>query len=586
MLFRDLADALEKIEATSSRLEMTAILAEVFSNAKPKEVGKLVYLIQGRVAPPHAGIEVGMGEKFVERAIAATTGYSLKDVEKKFKEKGDLGLVAEEFVKNKRQQSLSREELSVGKVFDSFMKIAESSGAGSQELKVRLLSELFNSASKVEAKYIARFPLNQLRLGVGDPTVLDAFSTLRRGDKSLREELERAYNLCNDLGLVARTLFEEGEEGIRKFKVRVFSPIRPALAERLPSAQEIIDKLGECIVESKYDGFRCQVHKKGDTVKLYSRRLEETTKMFPEIVDAVKKQVKAGEAVFEGEALAFNEESGEYLPFQVTIQRKRKHGVKEMADEFPLKLFAFDLLYADGKDYSVEEFEKRREALGKLIGKGETIRLSDAIRAKNAKELEEYFEDRVSKGLEGIIAKDLKQRYVAGARKFAWIKLKRSYKGELADTIDVAIAGYYLGKGARTEFGFGGLLAAVYDDENDSFNTIAKIGSGFSEGQMKELKETLSHIKTKDNSKPKRVNSLVEPDFWVEVKFVVTVSADEITRSPVHTCGKRGEAPGFALRFPRMVSDGIRADKAPEDATTEGEIIRLFEMQKRTRMSE
>ncbi|MBI5159594.1 ATP-dependent DNA ligase [Candidatus Micrarchaeota archaeon] len=584
MLFKELAEAYEKIEATAGRLEMTAILAELFSKAKASDVAIIVYLTQGRVAPPHEGIEVGIGEKFVERAIAGTTGYSLKEVGKKFKEKGDFGLVAEELAGKKKQQSLASEELSVEKVFESFMKIAKSSGAGSQELKVKLLGELLNSASSVEARYIARFPLDQLRLGVGDPTILDAFSQLKRGDKSLREELERAYNLCNDLGLVARVLLEEGEEGIRRFKVRAFSPIRPALAERLSSAEEIIEKLGECVVESKYDGFRCQVHKKGDKVKLYSRKLEETTKMFPEIVEAVKKQVKANEAVFEGEALAFNEESGEYLPFQVTIQRKRKHGVKEMAEEFPLKLFAFDLLYADGKDYTVEVFEERRKKLGEMIGKGGEIKLSEAKRVKTAKELEDYFEDRVSKGLEGIVAKDLKQKYVAGARKFAWIKLKRSYKGELADTLDVVVLGYYLGKGARTEFGFGGLLAGVYDEKNCEFKTIAKIGSGFTEEQMKELEKELEKIKVK--AKPKNVNSLLEPDVWVEAKFVVTVSADEITRSPVHSCGKKGEAQGYALRFPRMVGSGIRSDKAPQDATSEKEVIKLFGMQKRTQKSE
>ncbi|MCX6777647.1 MAG: ATP-dependent DNA ligase, partial [Candidatus Micrarchaeota archaeon] len=397
------------------------------------------------------------------------------------------------------------------------------------------------------------------------------------GDKSMREELERAYNLCSDLGLVAKTLFTNPGE-IANFKVKLFSPIRPALAERLPTAEEIIKKIGKCSVEAKYDGFRCQVHKKGGQIELFSRKLERTTRMFPEIVEAAK-QLKATDLILEGEALAYSESTGQYYSFQFTIQRKRKHGIDAMAEQFPLRLFAFDLLYADGEDYTRKPYSERRKALAGIVGKkGGVIQLSDAIITDKAKELENYFNDSVSKGLEGIIAKDLNSPYVAGARKFAWIKLKRSYQGELADTVDVVIVGYYLGKGKRAEFEFGGLLCAVYDSDEDRFKTIARIGSGFSEEQMKNLQELLS--KTKTGVRPPRLDSKVTPDFWVEPKFVITVSADEITRSPMHTCGMSGNT-GYALRFPRMVGD-IRTDKSPEDATTVSEILQMFDMQKKT----
>lgn len=583
MQFSQVAEAFKKIEETSGRLEMTDILAELLKKSSPDEAKQLAYFSQGLIAPTFEGTEVGMGEKFVEQAIALASGHGKTTVEKEYQKTGDLGLVAEKMLENKKQTSLYSEELSLNKVFSSLVKIGKTSGQGSQEQKIKMLAELLNNASPVEARYIARMPVNKLRLGIGDPTVLDALSVARKGDKSLRPELERAYNLCSDLGRVAFEFVGGGEEAMRKFTIQPMNPIRPALAERLASAEEIIEKIGRCRVEAKYDGFRCQVHKNGEKVEIFSRRLERMTAMFPELVEAVKK-INAKEAVFEGEALAYNEESGEYQPFQTTIQRKRKHGVKEMAEEFPLRLFAFELLYADGRDYTREPYAERRRQLERIIAGGTEILMSESIETENASELEKFFEDCVSRGLEGIIAKDLKQPYVAGARKFAWIKLKRSYKGELADTIDVVVIGYYRGKGARSEFKFGGLLTAVYEEQKDVFRTIAKIGTGFSEEQMKQFQELLSKETVK--KKPARVEAIVEPDFWVEPLHVVTVRADEISRSPMHTCGKSGETPGFALRFPRIVSDGVRQDKKPEDATTEAEVYTLFEMQKKTKTSE
>jgi len=337
------------------------------------------------------------------------------------------------------------------------------------------------------------------------------------------------------------------------------------------------------LVEAKYDGLRLQVHKKGEKVELYTRRQERVTDMFPDIVEATRKQMsKVKEVIFEGEAIGYTEETGAYLPFQLTIQRKRKYGVEAKAEEIPLKLFAFEVLYLNGKDYTNEPYHKRREELKKLAGeKGETILLSDAINAKNAKELEKFFEQCVERGLEGIIAKDLNAPYTAGARKFAWVKLKRSYAGELAETLDLVIVGYYYGKGKRTEFGFGGMLTAVYDDKNDTYKTIAKVGTGFSELQMGELKEMLEKISTKE--RPKNVEALIEPHVWVHPKYVAVIKADEITKSPTHTCGmkktsKGWEGDGFALRFPRLVQ--LRRDKAAREATTEKEVLELFEQQR------
>lgn len=569
MLFRELADAFGEIEKRSGRLEMTDLLAGIYKQAKAQEVRKLTYLIQGILAPPYEGIDLGMGERFATDAIAQATGYSNREIENEYKKAGDLGIVAETLLKKKKQQALSARELLASDVYDSFLKIAKSGGAGSQSLKIRILSELINNSSPIEGKFIVRYVAGQLRLGIGDPTLLDALSTMRAGDKSLRIELERAYNLCDDLGLVAEIFFTAPEK-IKQFEVQVFKPIRPALAERLATAEAIIEKIGECAVEFKFDGFRMQIHKKGSKVEIYSRKLERITDTYPDVVDAVRK-LKTDEIIFEGEALAFNEKKNRFYSFQETMHRRRKYGIKEAASEYPLFIFAFDLMFANEEDYTQIAYEDRRKKMEKIFPSG-ILKLSERRMAKNGEEIEEIFQESLQKGLEGIMAKDLKAPYVAGARKFAWIKLKKSY-GKSVDTIDAAVVGYYLGKGARADFEFGGILAAVYNPERGKFETVAKIGSGYSEEEMKSFQEMLSEIKTKEA--PRNLDSNLKPDFWVELKYVVEVAFDDITLSPTHTCGAK-EGKGYALRFPRMMR--LRSDKDPKESTTTQEVMEMYEL--------
>ena len=586
MLFEDVAKYYEKLESVSSRLQMIDILTELFKKAKKEELKKLVYMTQGILSPPFEGVETGMAEKLVEIAIATATGFTKEEVEQDFKKRGDLGETAEYFISKTKLKKLASRKFEVSEVFDTMYKIATTSGEGSQEAKIKMLAELLAASSPLEARYIVRFALGTLRLGVGDATILEALSKLVTGERAFKEQLENAYNICSDLGKVADVLAKEGIKGIENFKVQLFSPIRPALAERLPTAEEILEKMhGKCAVESKYDGLRAQVHvdKKSKRVEIFSRRLERLTPMFPEIAKAALEELNAESAIIEGEAIAYNEVTGEFHPFQETIQRKRKHGVEEMSQELPLHLFAFDIMYLNGEGYLDKPYQERRSALEKVVKNKGTILLADRIIATSPKELEKYFEEAIEKGLEGIVAKELNSKYIAGARKFSWIKMKRSYRGELSDTVDLVILGYYLGKGVRAEFKFGGLLCGVYNDKKDVFETITKIGTGFTEEQMKEFKEILDKIKVK--SKPARVISDIEPDFWVEPRYVVTVKADEITRSPTHTCGREGEESGYALRFPRIVGT-IRSDKSPEDATTTKEIIEMFKMQKKEKLEE
>ncbi len=590
MLFKEVADYYNKIEGISSRLEMIDVLTEMFTKAKKSDIKNIIYMTIGSPAPSFQNIDLGIAEKLAEEAIAIATGADKQKIVESFRKTGDLGTTAEQFIANTKLRRITKEKFEINEVFETLLKIAKTGGEGSKDAKIKMLASLLAASSPIEARYIVRFAMGQLRLGAGDATILEALSKAATGDRKFKGKLEEAYNICSDLGLVGETLMKEGEKGIENFKVTLFNPIRPALAERLPTAEEILERMrGKCAVESKYDGLRAQVHldKKNKRVEIFSRRLERMTEMFPEITIAALKEINADKVILEGEAIAYNEATNQFHAFQETMQRKRKYDIKEKSEQLPLHLFAFDLLYLDGESYLNKKYSERRSTLEKIVKGDGTIMLSGMKIVTKAKEIEKYFETMIENGLEGIIAKDLDAPYIAGARKFSWIKMKRSYKGELSDTVDLVIVGYYRGKGIRTEFGFGGLLGAVYNDKRDMFETVTRIGTGFSEKNMQDFKKLLE--KTTTSKKPSRVDSLVEPDFWVEPKYVVTVRADEITKSPMHTAGRHNEGEeelGYALRFPRIVSNGIREDKGPEEATTTKEILEMFKLQRKTKVSE
>ena len=589
MLFRELAESYSRLEEVSSRLKMIEILTEALKAAGKGEIQKIIYMTEGILAPAYEGLDFGIAEKMAEEAIAVATGYTKEQVHSDYKKLGDMGLVAEKLAAASKLRRMRSSQYTVGEVYDTMFKISQLSGQGSKDAKIRMLADVIASSSPLEARYAVRYPLGELRLGAGDSTILEALSVVATGGRAMKAELENAYNICSDLGLVGKAVKEGGADAIKHFRVTLFKPIRPALAERLPTAEQILERMhGKCAVEQKYDGFRCQIHKDGNAVRIFSRRLENTTAMFPDLVKAVQREVRAQRIIFEGEALAYNEATGEFMPFQETIQRKRKHGIAEKIEELPLHLMAFDVMYLEGKDYMHEPYEQRRKALEGVLSKDGIILPTKRIITSSAKELESFFESSVENGLEGIVAKDLQGEYIAGARKFSWIKLKRSYKGELSDTLDLVIVGYYLGKGMRAEFKFGGLLCAVYNDKRDMFETVSRLGTGFTEKQMTELKELLDKVKSK--TKPARVDSLIEPDFWVYPKYVVTVKADEITRSPMHTCGRAKEGDvetGYALRFPRLVGEeAVRSDKSVEEATTTKEVEELFKQQRKVRVGD
>ncbi len=573
MTFGKLAEYFEKLEATSSRLSLIDILTELFSEVDSSEIPMVTYLIQGRVAPFYEATEIGMAEKNVAASMARSYSEDREEILKMYGKMGDLGKVALELGEKCKLKSKG---LTIKEVFEGLLKIAKFSGEGTVENKVSALTELLKQSDGIEAKHLVRIPLGTSRLGIGDPTVLDAFAQAKLGDKSKRKLLEGAYNRVSDLGLIGETLWKGGLISVESLEVTVGRPIRSQLAERLPTPEAILKKFeGQAHVQFKYDGFRVQIHKNGDNVRLFSRNLEETTNSFPDIIEGVLKQVKAKTAILDSEGLAYNIESEEFLPFQQTSSRRRKHGIEEAAKSMPLKAMVFDVMYVNGTSLMDLPVTERIKHLNIIEGTDVLVPQPGEITDK-AERVQELFDAALTQGLEGLIVKRPDSKYEAGARNFNWVKQKRNSSGELKDTVDTVILGYIYGRGKRADFGAGALLVGVYDKDKDEFVTVSRIGTGLTDDEWREIHKRADKIKLAH--KPARVNAILTPSVWIEPKIVIEVLADEITRSPTHTAGKDGDEPGYALRFPRLVKFR-EDDKRAEDSTTVSELIAMYKGQ-------
>ena len=567
----EVAGTFEALERTTSRTEVTRILGQLFRQATGDEAGKLVYLLEGRLGPPFEPVEFGVDEKLILRALAEATGLAPAQVVEVYRRTGDVGSAGEELLRGESQG------LSLADVYDALRAIAEATGPGAQERKVRLLRGLLVRLGGNEARYVLRVVQGRLRLGVGEATVMDALSWAVVGHPELRATVERALNVCSDLGFVARVLLTEGPEALLAIQPRPGRPVRVELAERLPSPQAIVLKLGTVQAEPKYDGLRLELHKDGEKIWLFTRRLEPVTGTLPELASAARRQIQARQAILDGEAVAYNPETCEFHPFQTTVRRKRKLAVEEMEVRFPLRLFVFDLLYLDGEDCIPYPLDERRQKLEAALRwtPDDPIQPTPRVVTGDVATLESYFEEMVQRGLEGLVVKRLDASYQAGQRSFNWVKLKRGYRAELRDTVDVVVVGYLTGRGRRASLGIGSLLGAVYDPRTDRYRTVSKVGSGLTDEEWQGLRARLDEIRVPE--KPRQVDSVTQPDVWVEPRYVVEVQADEITRSPLHTCGKVDGHPGYALRFPRVVR--LRFDRRPQDATTEEEILEMYRAQ-------
>jgi DNA ligase 1 len=575
LTFAALAAQLQRIERTSSRRQLIDLMSDLFGQADAEEVAILAYLLQGRVAPLYEPVEFGLGEKSVLASLASAYGVDRAEVQALYGRLGDLGRVAEKLAGQHPPPEAVEKPPSVAEVFEDLRRIAGLSGSQSVARKMEALVGLLRRLDPAGAKHLVRIPLGTSRLGVGDATILAALARARLGSDKLRPPLEEAYNRTSDLGLIGKTLWHGGLEAVQALPVQVGRPIRPELAERLPSAQAILDRFGgRAHAQRKFDGIRVQIHLDRDQpaerqVRLFSRNLEDLTHAFPEVVQGTLDQVRARSAILDSEALAYNPLTEEFLPFQETTRRRRKHEIAATQADLPLKAMVFDIMYRDGEPLLDRPLLERLEALRGMVRGEKVLQAMPGEVVTDADRLQLVFEDSLSHGLEGLVAKRVDSTYQAGARNFNWVKLKKHSGGALQDTVDTVLLGYFLGRGKRSELGVGALLVGVYDTETDTFVTVSKVGTGLSDAQWAQLRARADGLRV--DSQPARVRATLVPSVWLEPALVVEVLADEITRSPAHTAG-------YALRFPRFVR--LReSDKRPEDATTLKEIEELYQQQ-------
>ncbi len=605
LLIAELAQAFREIEAAPTHRGVTTLLAGLFQRA-PQDAPVLPYLLQGRLGPPFAAPDLGINERGIAQAIAAAAGRPADAVWEEYQRQGDLGVVAEHLLATGSgfPDAPSGEPiggaLSVAQVYRRLVDIATASGKGAREQKVAGLRDLLLQLHGAEIRSVVRIIQGKLRLQIGDATIVYALSVAAVGSTALRAHIARAYSLCADLGLVATILLSSGADALDRIHPSPGRPVLLALAERLPSPEAIIQQLGQVLVEPKYDGLRLQAQKEGEHVWLFTRRLENVTASFPDITRAMQRQVRAQQVVLDGEAIGYDPQTGQVLPFQQTIRRRRIHGVETMASTVPLRYHVFDVLLLEGADCTAWPQRARSQQLraiihrepGQLGQSGQSgqsgqpdqpeqaeqaeqaIHLTPQMETADPAELERFFAAMVGQGLEGVVAKRPDAPYSAGTRTFDWVKFKPEYQAGLRDTFDLVVVGYDRGRGKRAALGIGSLLCAVYDPAHDRFRTVTRVGSGLSDAEWHRLRQRLDATRLPE--KPRQVEADITPDVWVEPRVVLEVLAGGITRSPRHTAGKTGQEPGYALRFPRIVR--IRHDRRPEDATTEAELVALAQL--------
>lgn len=579
MDYSEVAEKYAELEGISGRNEMTRVLADLLKQTPKPELPFLVYMTQGKLRPDYEGVELGLAEKLALRAISSVAGIHPDKVYSTYVRHGDIGAAAEELLKSKSQGTLFSEGLTLKRVYETLLRIARQSGEGSVEMKLKELASLLNDATPLEARFIMRTVTGELRLGVADYTVLDAAATAFLGGKQRRAAVERAYNVHPDLGYVVASVASKGLEGIEEVGVEVGIPIRPMLAERLSSAEAIVRKMGDKVVTAEYklDGERLQIHRDGNEVKLFSRRLEVISGHYPDASELVKKHVSAKRAILEAEVVAINVDTGEYLPFQELMHRRRKHGVEQAIEDYPVALNFFDILFAGTADLTGKPYTLRRKKLEQVVEQTERTRLVPALSTSDPVEIERFMEEAIENGCEGLVVKDPASTYRAGAREFAWIKLKREYRSELTDTIDLVIIGAFHGKGRRAGT-YGTFLLGTYDDRRGVFTSVAKVGTGFSDQDLERMPKLLKPYES--HVRPPGVESNMVPDVWFRPHLVIETIASELTLSPIHTAalGRIRPGAGISLRFPKFTGR-IRDDKRAEDATTVEEIVGMYQSQ-------
>ena len=581
MKFAEIAEFFERMEVTSKRLELTEILVELLKNTPINVISKVTYLIQGKLRPNFEGVELGIAERLAMKAISKSAGISMKKIEESYKVGGDLGVTAANILKQKTQTTFSAESITLERVYDTLFKIAKLEGKGSQDMKIKYISSLLNDATTNESKFILKILLGTLRLGIAENTLMDALAIAFTDEKSNRVLIENAYNVSSDLGYVSEVVAKQGINGIKKFEIAIFNPIRPMLADRVKSEEDAIKKFqDEFAAEYKLDGERAQIHKKGNEIIIFSRSLEKITQYYPDIVEKIPNLLICDECILEAEVVAINEDTGNFLPFQELMHRRRKYKLEKAVSDYPITVNFFDILFLNGKKIIDLPYIERRNNLLKIVKDDKFVKVIPMSIIKNEGDVLEILENSINSGCEGLMLKMLQSPYRAGMRGSNWLKLKREYQNELGDSLDLIVIGAFFGKGRRTGR-YGTLLLASYNSENDTFPSICKVGTGFTDESLDQLYQILSpNVTIKKNSK---IESDMNADVWFEPSLVIEIVASEITLSPIHKTGfniLRKES-GLALRFPKFTGK-IRSEKNVEDASTDEEVIALYKSQKKS----
>lgn len=584
---------LQPLENTSSKLKQTEILADFFKQVKKEndQVDQYLYLCLGQMGPQFKNPQFNFGRQFMFQSLTLLVqgeGQDLfgqqsvdpqaqKSLQKRFGQLGDLGLLAQEVVENMAGAIHRQGNLSVEEVVDRLWKVIKIEGEGSQQEKISAVAQLLKGLQPLSARYVTRIIMGNLRLGFSDKTILDALSWFLSGDKSDRTELDEIYQRYPDIGQLAQTVIYQGLDQAKKISVQLGVPVIPALADRLKSSQEMIEKMGEVIIEPKYDGTRVQIHwdNQAQRLQTFTRNLEENSVMFPEL-NRLLNELNADQVILDAEAVGYDPSSGELVPFQKTITRKRKHDIAAAQQEVPLKFFVFDLLYLNGVSLLDQPLRDRRKKLAQIfesVPKNSDLTTSPYIVTSSPEELRSFHQEQLAKHYEGAMVKKSAGVYEAGRKGFNWVKFKHKEGtgAKLTDTIDAVVVGYYYGRGKRVKFGIGAFLVAVLDKSQDRFLTLAKIGTGLSDDQWQEMKQRADDVlAAKGNPSgfgfEVSIPENLQPDVVLPPQIVVEVAADEITTSPVHTAG-------VALRFPRLVR--FRDDKNVSQITSVEELKQI-----------
>ena len=583
MKYSYLVAVYERIEATTKRLEQTHIISEFLKEVATGELGNVILLLEGRVFPRWDQREVGIASKTMLKAITLATGIPLSDVAADWKKTGDLGTVSFNLIKKKKQSTLASHDLEIAKVLSNLRQLASIEGTGTVDRKISLVAELLTSARPNEAKYIARTILNDMRIGVGEGTLRDSIVWAFFGDKlkieynegkvtiedrekykEYVEAVQEAYNLANDFAPVAEEAKKHGLKGLATVKMQIGVPIKVMLALKVDDIDDGFERCGSpAEFEYKYDGMRMQIHKDNDKVTVYTRRLENVTSQFPEVVDYVNRYVLEKKVILDSESVGYSKKTGKYLPFQSISQRiKRKYDIGKLSDEMPVEVNVFDILNYRGENVVSMPFAERKKLLRKIIKDvPKKIVLAKSITTSDKKQVEKFYKEALESGNEGLMIKKLDAPYRPGARVGFMVKLKPT-----RENLDLVVIGAEWGEGKRSKWLSSYTLACM--DNEGNFLEIGKASTGLKEkkeeglsfAEMTELLEPL--IKSEEGKEVK-----------VKPKIVIEVGYEEIQKSPTYTSG-------YALRFPRVIQ--LRQDRSPEDVSTLSMIESFYNAQKKS----